>query len=170
MTAYADLFAVRDPAFESSGAVRFANEFARVRVVSNLVVHFGTRQTAGFRACANRDRLHCRYRHDSLCEQSIEFEIPGRVRTESRYDAAHRNFKDTAKGVAFLSYFIDQHDHSLFRLAIGTVERRIVRNGRNLFPIQLQWQIRNAAELDHVTANLDAKDGEQLFCECATRD
>src|SRR5215216_2206029 len=133
MTANADLFAVCDPAFETSGAVCLANELARLVVVSNLIVYFRPGQTARLRACSDGDSLYRRYRHHCLREQPVELEIPGRVRTQSRHHAARHNLKNTAERVACLSSHIDELDHSLLRLIVSTVQRGIVGDGGNLF-------------------------------------
>src|SRR5262245_44718522 len=103
MSANADLFAVRDAAFESAGTIRFANKFARFGVVSNLIVDFGTRQATGFSSRSDGDRLYSRYRHHCLRQKSIKLQIPGRVRAEARHDSAHRDLEDAAECVAFLS-------------------------------------------------------------------
>src|SRR6185369_1176808 len=128
MSAYADLFAVRDAAFESAGAVRLANKLTRAGVVSNFVVDLRTRQTAGFRACSNRHCLHSRYRHDRLSQKSVQLQIPGRMRTKSRDNSARGDFEDAAQRVALLARLIDQPDHSLFRFSVGTVQRSSVGN------------------------------------------
>src|SRR5215217_1685456 len=103
MAAHADLFAVCDAAFETARAVRVANKLARVRVVSNLIVDFRTRQTAGFRTCSNRDCLHCGYRHHRLREKPIELQVPRSVRTQSRYRSASDDFKNAAQRIPSLS-------------------------------------------------------------------
>src|SRR6185369_2409079 len=121
MTANANLFAVSDAAFESAGTIRFANKFARLGVVSNLVVDFRTRQTARLRARANRHRLHCRYRHHGLRQQSVELEIPRGVRTQTRNNSTRDDFEDAAERVTLFSSFVDQGNHSLLRLVVGAV-------------------------------------------------
>jgi hypothetical protein len=79
MTAHADLFAVGDAAFETSGAVRFPNKLAGFRVVRDLVMYFRARQAARFSACSDCNCFDCGYRHDGLCEKTVELEIPGSV-------------------------------------------------------------------------------------------
>src|SRR5829696_4255188 len=100
MTTNAYLFAVRDATLESAGAIRLAYELARTGVVSNLIVYFRTRQTARLRARADCHRLYGRYRHDCLREKSVEFQVPGRVRAQSGYEASGCDFKDAAERVA----------------------------------------------------------------------
>src|SRR5687767_7433887 len=116
MTAHADLFAVCNAAFETPGAICLANEFPCLGAVRDLIVYFGSRQTAGFRACANRNRFHCGYRHHGLREQSVELEVPGSVRTQSRHGAARDDFEDATQRIAFLTRFVDELDHSLLHL------------------------------------------------------
>src|ERR1043165_8223050 len=170
MTANANLFAVRYAAFETPGAVRFANKLARLGVVSDLVVNFRTGQTARLRPRADRDCLHCWNRHHCLRQQSIEFEIPRLMRTQTRHDSACNDFENAAQPVALLSSLVDEFDHSLLRFVIGAVQRRVVGNRGDRVPIQLERRVGNAAELDHVTAYLDTKGCEQLFRESTTRD
>src|SRR5436853_4618325 len=92
------------------------------------------------------------------------------MRTQSGNNAAPNNFKDAAQRVALLSRVVDQLDHLLLRIVVSAVQRRVVRNGGNLVPIQLERPVGNAAELDHVTANFNSEYCQQLFGECATRD
>ena len=90
--------------------------------------------------------------------------------TQPGDNTARNNFKDAAQRITFLSRFIDKLDHSLLRVVVSTMQRRIVRNGGNLAPSQLERFIGNAAELDNVTANFNSEHCEQLFGECATSD
>src|ERR1043165_69842 len=160
MSANADLFAVSDAALEPAGTIRFANKLACLRVVSSLVVSLRTRQTAAFRPRADRDRFYCGYRHHCLCEESVQLQIPRRMRAETGNNPTRSDLEDSAERIALLSCFVDQLDHLLLCGFVGTVQRRVVGNCSELIPTQLEWRLRNAAELDHVTANFDSKDCE----------
>src|ERR1700752_2193871 len=164
MSSYADLFAVRDATLKPAGTISLADKLLRLGVVRNLVMSFRTRQTTGFRAGSDCNRFHSRYRHHSLCKQPVQLQIPGRVRAETRHDSTRCYLEDPTERVAFLSCFIDQLDHLLLCFIVSTVQRRVVRNCRELIPTQLEWRLGNAAELDHVTPNLNTKHGEQLLC------
>src|SRR5215216_8024998 len=133
MTAYADLFAVCDPAFQTACAVCLANKLTRLVVVSDFVVYFRTRQTARLRSRSDGHCLHRRYRHHCLRQQPVELEIPGRVRSKSRHDSAGHDFENTAERVTSLSSLIDELDHSLLRLVVSAVQSRIVGDGGDLF-------------------------------------
>src|SRR5689334_4170298 len=170
MTANANLFAIGYAAFETAGTVRFANKLARLGVVSNLVVYFRTGQTTRLRARADCHRLHRRNRHHGLRQQPVQLEIPGRVRTQTGHNATGNNFENAAQRVALFARFVDELDHSLLRFVVGAVQRRVVGNRGDRVPIQLERRVRNAAELDHVTAYLETEDCQQLFRECSTRD
>src|SRR6185437_11376352 len=113
MAAYTDLFAIRDAALEPTGTISLANKLARLRVVSNLVMYFRTRQTTGFGAGSDGNGFHRRYRHHCLSQKSIELQIPRRVRAQTRHNSTRRDFKDSSERIALLSRFIDQLDHLL---------------------------------------------------------
>src|SRR5688572_30888971 len=134
MAANPDFLAISDAAFEAARAVRLANELARLRVVSDLVVNLRTRQTARLGAGANRHRLHGRYRHNRLREKPIELHVPGSMRTQTGNSATRGDFKDSAKRVATMACFIDQRDHLLLDVSISTVQRRVVGYRGDLFP------------------------------------
>src|SRR6185369_2381214 len=170
MSSYTDLFAVCDAALEPTGTICFANKLACFGVVSNLVVHFRTRQTTRFRSRTDRDRFYGRDRHHCLSQQPVKLQIPRRVRTEARHDSTRRDLKNAAEGVSLPSRFVDYFDHLLLCVNVGTVQRCIVRNCGELIPTQLEWRLGNAAELNHVTANFNSKHCEQLLCECAAGD
>src|SRR5436853_7711201 len=102
-------------------------------------------------------------RHDCLGQTAIQFRIPGSVGTETGYDAARNNFEDAAERVAFAFCLVNEIDHALLDFCFRTMERRIFRDRGYLIEGQFQRLYRNAAKLDHVTANLNAKVSEQLF-------
>src|SRR5436190_6897589 len=111
MTTHANLFTVCDAAFESTRTIRVANKLARLSVVSDLVVNFRTGQTARLGARTNRYCFDRRYRHHRLREQTVELQVPRRVRTQPRHNAARRDFEDSAERVATLTRLVDQSDH-----------------------------------------------------------
>ena len=84
-------------------------------------MNFRTGQGTGFDPRADRDRFHGRNRHDCLREPSIQFQIPGRVGTKTRWNTARDHFEDAAKSVAFAFLLVDQCDHLLLRIIIATV-------------------------------------------------
>src|SRR5215510_12396367 len=100
MTTNANLFAVGYAAFEPASAVRFANKLARLGVVSDLVVYFRTGQATRLRSRADRHCLHRGDRHNCLCQQSVELEIPRRVRTQTRHYSTCNDFENAAQRVA----------------------------------------------------------------------
>src|SRR5829696_1864984 len=169
MSTYAYLFAVRDATLEPARAVRLANKLTCAGVVSNLIMHFRTRQAARLRARADRHRLHRRYRHHRLRQEPIEFQVPLRVRSQPRHDAARCDFEDPAQRVACSSRLVDQLDHFLLCVIVGTVQRRVIGYRSDLFPAQLEWRLGNAAKLNYMTSHFDTKHRQQLFCERATR-
>src|SRR5437762_4133089 len=99
-------------------------------------------------------------RHDCLGQTAVKFRIPGSVGTETGYDAARHNFEDAAERVAFAFCLVDEIDHALLDLCISTMQRRIFGNRGYLIEGQFQRLFRKAAQLDHMTANLNAKISE----------
>src|ERR1043166_1052753 len=170
MTTNANLFTVGYAAFETAGAIRFANKLACFSVVSDFVVYFRTGQAARLRARANRHSLDRGNRHHCLSQQSVELQIPRGMRTQTRDHSACDYFENAAERVALLPNFIDEVDHSLLRFVVGAVQRCVIGNGCDRVPTQLERRVWNPAELDHVTAYLDAEVRQQLFRERAARD
>ena len=78
------------------------------------------------------------------------------------------DFEDPTERVAFALLLIDQLDHALLSFRITATQRRVVCNGGDLIEGKFQRLLRNSAELNHVTANLNAKVCEQLFRHRAT--
>src|SRR5215207_5797404 len=169
MSADAYLFAVRDATLEPTCAVRLADKLTCAGVISNLIMHFRTRQAARLRARANRHRLHRRYRHHRLRKQPIEFQIPRRVRSQPRHDAPRCDFEDPAQRVACSPRLVDQLDHFLLCVTVGAVQRRVIGYRNDLFPGELEWRLGYAAKLNYMTSHFDTKHRQQLFCERATR-
>src|SRR5882724_1173105 len=124
MTADPYLFAVSDPAFQTTGTICGPNEFFTVFVVGYFVVHLRTRQAAGFDARANRHRLNRGYRHYGLGQASVEFQIPGGMRAEARHYSTCDYFEYTAEGISCFPFTIDKLDHLLLDLLISTTQGR----------------------------------------------
>ena len=169
MAAHADLFAVRDAAFEPAGTIAGANKFFRLIVVTDLVVDLGAGQGTGFGAGANRHRLDRGNRHHCLRQTPVEFQVPSGVRAEAGHHSARCDFKDTAERVAFTFLLLDQLNHTLLCLFLTATQRRVGRNGRDLIEGKLQRRIRNSTKLNHVTKNLDSEMSQQLPGESAAR-
>src|SRR6266496_5412691 len=127
MTAHAKLLAVCDPAFQTAGAVRFANELTRLGIVINLIVHLRTRQAACRRASTDRHSFDSRNRHYSLSKKAIELQVPGRVRTQSGHDATSRNFENPTERISFSAFLINEFDHLFLDLNISAMQGRVIR-------------------------------------------
>src|SRR5262245_9840642 len=162
MAAHANLFAVSYPAFQATGSVRLPRESFLLAVVGNLIMHFRAGKRTGFSSGADRYCFHGRDRHNGLGQTTVQLQVPGGVRPESRGYVARRYFEDSTQRVAFRLSLVDQLDHLLLRGRVGAAERRIIWYGSNLIEGQLERTVRNASQLDHVTTNLDVELGQQL--------
>src|ERR1043165_6965077 len=168
--AHAQFLAVRDAAFEAARAVRRSHEGARLRVVSDLVVHLRAGKPRGLDARADGDGLDRRDGHQRAREPSVELRVPGGVRAEAGDDSARDDLEDAAERVALAPLLVNERDHPVLRFGVGAAQRRFVGDGRDALPLNFERSVRDAAELDDVAANLDAEDREQLLCKCAAGD
>ena len=156
------------PPSETSGAVCLANKLARFSVVGDLIVYFRTRQTAGFCARTDRDRLHCRYRHHGLREQTVELEIPGGANPTRTTPRA-----TTSKTPPRVSpFFRVSSMRSIIRCcaSLSAQCKGASSSIAAIDPRSTRAACRECRRVDDVTANFDSEDCQQLFCECAARD
>ena len=130
---------------------------AALFVEINRIMNFRTAMACAGNAVSDRHRLHGMNRQDGLADSAVQLFRPLHVRSESDRHAVRSNDNGSAEGLTGFARVVDGLHHRTFVLAFHGAQRRIIIDGRELFPRRRIFRIARGTERDDAGSDLDAE-------------